>query len=196
MALANDPIHIQTNTEYMRHFKCDPKVEVLGISISAFLNNLLSDDTRPYMAKYGLDNIQQDKWYSGQHYANVINDLVANTNAMENLVAVGMQIGKQFVFPPGEKFTYEQFLMSWDDLYHMHFRGGDVGNMKTTQLDLTSYRVVNTTIWPDDMVYGVAYGFGRRLLPPGSKLRIAYESPNHRMDYGGALETVMLVNWS
>lgn len=194
MSTQANPEKIRTHTTHMRHFECDEDVKVLGISISAFLNNMKSEETRPYMERSGLYDIDPDKWYPGQSYADVINALAENTNQMENLVAVGIQIARQFELPPDEELTFEQFLVTWDDLYRLHFKG-NVGSMTAEKLDDRHYRVINRTIWPDDLVYGVAYGFGRRLLPHGTNLKIQYETPTKRMDYGGHHETVMLVEW-
>lgn len=178
-----------------RIYSCDPNVEILGVSISSLLTNIASSQTRPYMKKYGLDKIDNDKWYRAQDYMDVVNEINQNTNAMQNLVAVGMQIAKQTEFPPGKAPTFEEFLMAWDDIYYTHFRGGDVGHIKIEKLGSKKFRVINTTIHPDDMVYGVAYGFGKRLLPSNSSVVVKYEDLDKRMDLG-AKETVMLISWA
>ncbi len=48
--------------------------------------------------------------------------------------------------------------------------------------------------YPDDLVYGVVFGFARRLLPPDVYFTVYYDAALPRRDEGG-IETVIHVEW-
>ena len=59
----------------------------------------------------------------------------------------------------------------------------------------TYYRVTHQTVWPDDLLYGLAYGFARGRLPEGTNFTVWYENQDNRLDNGSADKTVICVQW-
>ncbi len=74
-------------------------------------------------------------------------------------------------------------------------RNGDVGHVITQKITDTSYRIIQQNVFPDDLCYGLAYGFARAHLPLGTNFRVWYEDYDHRIDNGDSDQTVICVSW-
>lgn len=181
----------------MRELTCDSNVEVIGKNILSILVNLHADDIQPFAAKHGLEDIQPEEWYSLSKWLDFMNDLAQNTGFTLNFVAIGMGIAENVNLPPEmENATYSDILLSWDHIYHHQHRGGEIGNHYVEKITDTHFKCTFTDVYPDDLKYGIAYGFARRFLPKGTSFVIKYEDMNQRMDKGNADQTVMFISWS
>jgi len=85
-------------------------------------------------------------------------------------------------------------LMCWDDLYQMQHRGGDVGKIVIEKISETHYRSIQTTVYPDDLSYGVGHGFAKRWLPRGTHFTVEYDLNEPAMDRGGE-QTIIHFKW-
>jgi hypothetical protein len=179
----------------MRILTCDPKLELLGLNLRAFIDNLQADEINPVLIKYGLTDVEPMKWYSAAQWLNALNDLQNDTNMTSNLVAIGMEIGRTSPVPPGSTPTLADVLTMWNDvLYQPLFRNGDPGSVSCEKVSDTHYVSIHRHIWPDDFSYGITYGFARRFLPPKTGFRVFYDPDFPRMDDGGT-STRIHVDW-
>ena len=180
----------------MRHLTCEPDIEVVGVGVLSMIENLRSEYVRPLMEKHGLTNVNPENWYPAQKYLDVLNDIYKNPNASTNFIAVGMKIAENVVLPPDmQNPTLPQILAMWDPVYKLQHRGDNIGGIEVQQLSETSYRTIHRNIYPDDLAYGVAYGWCKRFLPRGRSFNVRYEDIDNRKDKGGAEETVILIDW-
>ncbi len=179
----------------MRTLSCDPHIEVVGASVRSIIENIQHDDIEPYLSKYNLRDIQSDQWYPCQDWLNCMNDLLENTDATSNMIAIGLKVAQNVVLPPQlTNATLPQILSQWDKIYQNQHRGGDVGYVRVEKVSDTHYITYHKRLYPDDMSYGVAYGFCRRFLPAGTIFTVKYDENVPRQDNGGE-ETVIHVSW-
>lgn len=180
----------------MRHLTCDPDVEVIGANMLSIINNLQREEIFPLLEKHNLTDIEPEEWYPASKWLSVMNDLAAAPNMSMNFVAIGMKIPEHIILPPElQNATLPQILEMWDVIYHMQHRGGDIGNYVIEQLTEKHYRCTYNGIYPDDLNYGVSFGFCRRFLPQGIQYTVKYEEIDNRLDQGENDETVILFQW-
>lgn len=180
----------------MRYLTCDPNVEVIGASMLSIVENMRADEIRPLLEKHNLTTIEPDKWYPAQDWLSAMNEIAQHPDTTPNFVAIGMEVATNIILPPDlDSPTLPQMLEMWDALYHMQHRGGDIGYVKTEKLGEKHYRTTHVHLYPDDFTYGIAYGWCRRFLPPGTRFTVKYENINRRLDMGNGDETVILVEW-
>jgi len=179
----------------MRKLTCDPKIEVLGAPLIANIENINADEIMPYLRKHHLDHVNPDKWYPLIDFLDVLNDMAEGHNLSSRLVGIGVEIFRTIKMPPElEHASLPEILNTWNDLYHMQHRGGDIGYVKVEQVDSTHYKTIHKNLYPDDMLYGVAYGMARRFAPKGSNYKVYYDEKVQRADDGGK-ETVIHIQW-
>lgn len=180
----------------MRQLTCDPNVEVIGAAMLSILENLRVEETRPLLEKYNLTAIEPQQWYPAQRWLSAMNEMASAPDVTSNFVAIGMEVAENVILPPElENATLPQILGRWNDIYQMQHRGGDIGHVAVEAVDDQQFRTIHRHIYPDDMVYGLAYGWCRRFLPPGTPFAVQYEELDNRMDQGNNDQTVVLVTW-
>lgn len=180
----------------MRVLTCEPHTEISGEALQGLINNLQSDEITPYLMKYGLEDIQPERWYSLQNFQALLNELEANGNAMLNMVAIGMSVAGVAAMPPGlNDPTLDTMLESWNEHYQHSHRYGDIGHKSAEKVEKNHYRLIlDHCVYPDDMEYGVLYGFARRFLPSSTPFMVWYDNDVQRLDQGGT-QTVIHVRW-
>ena len=179
----------------MRTLTCEPSVEVIGVAMLSIVENIHAEELHPHLRRYGLEHIEPTKWYPAERWLNVMNDMAEQTNLMSNLVAIGLKIAEKVMLPPEfANVTAPQILEMWNEVYHMQHRGSDIGHIVAEKIDDKTYKLTLSTLYPDDLEYGVCYGFLRRFLPRGTSFKVWYDGDVLRKDQGGT-ETIMHVAW-
>lgn len=180
----------------MRKLECEPGTECSGAAMLGIVENVISAEYLPLIQEYRYDNISPDAWYPLEDFFDFLNKLFEMPNQVFNLVAIGMTIAETALMPPGlKKPTLGEMVENWDAHYQANFRKGDVGDKTTIKVDDHHYKVVlDGTKMPDDLEYGVLYGFARRFLPPGVSFTVWYDEDVLPMDQGGE-QTVLHVSW-
>ena len=69
--------------------------------------------------------------------------------------------------------------------YHSAHRNGDIGHVIGERVEDKYYRINLEDIYPDDMTYGIIYGFAKRLLPSGTQFSVKYDEGQPNRDRGG-----------
>ena len=181
----------------MRILTCDPDVEVIGAVMLSIINNLQANEIRPILEANNLTEIDPETWYPAERWLKVMNELAESPNVTTNDIAIGMKIAENVVLPPQmQDAPLSKILQSWDMIYQKQHRGGNIGDKEIQQLSDTSYRIILRDLYPDDLAYGVAYGFCKRFLPAGTHFTVQYEDISNRRDNGGADETALLIDWN
>lgn len=149
----------------------DQDIEIIGGFIIGMTGSLQHAIIEPYLRGHGFTNIDPNAWYSLQEVLDFFSDLYYAPNAMFNLVAIGMNGGRNSPLPPNIT-TYEKLLSTADEVIHSGYRNGKPGFIRTEQLGPRHFRLTQQSPYPADLYYGVWYGLGKRFLPKGSPLVI------------------------
>lgn len=179
----------------MHKLHCDPETEVIGGTMLSIINNLQAKQIQPYLDKHGIGEIDPEKWYPAQRWLDVMNDLMESPEVSNAFVAIGMQVAERVRMPPElENAPLPVVLDHWDDVYKMQHRGGNVGGIEIEKISDTHYKSYHRILYPDDMTYGVAYGWAKRFLPEGTQFIVKYDDEELTMAEGGDA-TVIHIIW-
>lgn len=171
-----------------------PDAEVLGGAINGFIDAVNRNNIMPHLQKLGMTDIQNDKWYPKKMYIDLWNSILSsNQSAMYDLVSIGMTIAKTAWPPEADGQPVEDLILSWGDAFDFVNRGADRGYIRTEKRGSNQYAVICRTPDPDDLHYGIVFGFCRRFMPKKQQYTISYDNSVTRRDQGGE-ETVILIN--
>lgn len=170
-----------------------PDAEVLGGAINGFIDAVNRDNIMPHLEKLGMTDIDPTKWYPKQMYIDLWNEILASSGySMGDLVSVGMTIANTAWPPDADGRPFDELVAEWGAAFDFVNRGADRGYVRTEKIDDKHYKVYNCTPDPDDLNYGVVYGFCKRFLPKGAGFKVKYDPNVKRRDDGGD-ETVILI---
>lgn len=181
----------------MKHdFKCNPEMEIIGQTLRAYLENVQSNIIEPIFREHGIIDPDPDKWYPLQPVLEVLKELNDSSSATTNLVAIGVQLAEYGVEPEDIiEAPLPVVLEHWQDHMDNSFRKGDPGKIITEKINDKYYKITHANLFPDDLCYGLAYGFARSRLPLGTNFKVWYEDYDNRIDNGGGDKTVICVQW-
>lgn len=179
----------------MPHYSCDPDLELNGQTARSLVENVNQDDTNPFVSENGLDNIDPEAWYPVQDVLNVMNSIAESGSPMSHYVAIGMKAAELSYLPPEvSEMSFGEFLVAYGQIYPQHHRNGDAGTVDPEQLSPTHVRLAIDVPYPDDVMYGVIFGFARRLLDNRVQYSVYYDEENPPRDMGGDA-TIIHVEW-
>jgi len=180
----------------MRQITCEPTTEISGVTILSFLKCLGVEEFAPLIQKYGYTSIDPTAWYPLQPMVDLFAKLATLPTQVLSLVDIGMNMAESARIPPqAQNVPFQYVLEGWDSQYQANFRNGPVGHKTAVKLAPNYYKILHTgTMLPDDLEYGMLYGFAKRFLPPGTHFRVWYDESVTQMDEGGT-ETVIHVRW-
>jgi hypothetical protein len=170
-----------------------PDAEVLGGAINGFIDAINRDKIMPHLEKLGMTNIEPNKWYPKQMYIDLWNSILeSGDSTTQNFVSVGMTIADTAWPPEADEQSFDALIASWNDAFDTVNRGEDRGYVWAEKNHDKLYTVRCRTPDPDDLNYGVVYGFCRRFLPEATEFNVLYDPDVQRRDEGGE-ETVILI---
>lgn len=181
----------------MPHFSCDPKLQLYGQSTRALIENMNYDVVRPHLAQHGLDDIDPDGWYAMQSILEVFNALLEQGGAMADFVAIGMKAAELSPLPPElEQMTFAQFMQLYAErVYPARHQGGDPGTFAVEHTGPNALHVIIANVYPDDVMYGLVYGFAKRFMGQrGIPFIVEYKPDTPTREQGGE-QTVIQVSW-
>lgn len=176
---------------------CSPGTEVIGAAMVSYIDNIEAETIRPLLEKYKLVDLRPDQWYPLQPWLDLIwDELSVMPGFSSSMIAVGLKVVEFALTPPEMAgVSLGQMLEGWDIHFHANHRNGEVGKITTEKVTDKYYRTIHQHIYPDDLNYGLAYGFARHCLPKGTPFKVWYEDYDYRLDNGGADKTVICVKW-
>jgi hypothetical protein len=163
----------------MRTYVAPEGLAVSGTTTLSFVENVGSGEFEDLIAKHNLNNIDTEKWYPVQQVFDLFNDMTERAGGIGQVfVAMGMKIAEQSDFPPElkQELTLIGILEGWQEHYAVNHRGADLPPVTTKKLGDSHYQLVLRPdhLYPYDLVYGMAYGFCKLLLPKGTKFVVKY----------------------
>lgn len=161
----------------------------------SLVDNLVADQIAPYLSTYHLINLREDQWYPLQNLLDLFNDL-NKSHLVPSFVAIGMSIANVALMPDSlNQPTLPQVLEGWNEHYQVNHRNGYIGRKITQKLEEKHYLLtLDGGVYPDDLEYGVVYGFAKRFLPAETPFTVWYDEDVKRLDEGGT-KTVIHVKW-
>jgi hypothetical protein len=180
----------------MRKRNCDPAIEICGQDLMAYPVATNAEVVLRILKKYGFAEIDPNKWYPLQPLLNALYEIGTHPDAASSLISIGVKIAEYGVEPPDLKSARLPIVLeNWEKHLYANVRNGDVGHVLTEKLGPTYYRITHQNVFPDDLCYGLAYGFARAHLPLGSNFKVWYEDYQHRIDNSDSDKTVIYVSW-
>jgi hypothetical protein len=147
----------------MSLYVSSPDATVAGVAVLALTQSMEFDQILPVARKYGLEHIEADQWYPEQNLLDFLKELEANPNSTMNFVSIGVKVFETMPLPP-EIDSLETFLRMMPSLLQMVSRNAVGIQVEPGEC---SAIVMNTSPYPDDIVYGEIWGAARRLMPNG-----------------------------
>jgi hypothetical protein len=178
-----------------RYNAFDPATELTGMTVMALIVNIHHADIAPILERHGLDRVDPQRWYPLQSVLNVLSDVSENPDAMANFVSIGMaaaNIGYNALADSAKKMSLDQFFTLYGQVYQERHRG-DAGYVTSDKLN-NHHLVIRMKIpYPDDLYYGVIYGYVRQFLSRSkTPFSLKYDETQPRRDQGGE-ETIVHV---
>jgi hypothetical protein len=156
-----------------------PDAEIAGRALECLKTSILHTEFEKLLEKYGLGTIEPDGWYPQQAVLNVHHDILSGPNGQEIEVSIGIRIidGMYVFFPEGidisgalqvfsDSHTQIQRNISDDDLFI--FRSAGKRHIE----------IINSSPFPDALVYGYVYSLMKRYCPPSSSPMLKYRDPS------------------
>ena len=186
-------------TEKRRIYTADESIEVAGTTTLSFVENISSSTIDDLRKKHGLVEIDTEKWYPLQKVFGLFND-ISEKYGTQPFVAMGMKIAEQSEFPPemlGSTVSMVQILEGWQAHYEANHRGGEYPPVETKKISDDHYQLILKPdhLYPYDLVYGMAYGFCKLLLPQGTDFTVAYDEKLNPMLKEDDQGVVVDVKW-
>ena len=148
-----------------------------------------------YFQKHGLDDVSPSEWYPAQMFLDVLSDMTEHDDAqMMDLVSIGLKQVETAVMPPEfARLPLLDILGSMDVAYRLNNRGTDIGEIQCEVVDDHYVKMIFRVPQPDDIWYGVTYGYMRRFAPRDTYFTVEYDEAERR-DFGSET-TVIHINW-
>lgn len=175
----------------------NPDHEVTGQVLLDFANAVGGEEIVTYFERHGLTNIDPKAWYSMQTYLDVLSD-IANTRrgGMFDFVSIGMKQAENVIVPPEfESLPLLTILQGSNNVLKLNNRGTDFGDIKCEVVSDKHVKLILRVPQPDDLWYGIYYGYVRRFRPKGSEFTVAYDPSALRKDTGGDT-TILHITWN
>jgi hypothetical protein len=181
----------------MRAYRCDPLTEIIGQQALAFVENVNVNAIFACLEKHHLTHVDPMTWYPLQNWLDVLNDIARLQSANLDFVAIGTAMAQTVWLPVAvAKMPVESFFLDGlNRIYQMQYRNGDAGGIRVKQVQPCGFRITVATPYPDELSYGVVYGFALRFLPRGIALKLEFDESTPRFDLGGA-NTSMVLEWA
>lgn len=170
-----------------------PDAEVIGGAINGFIDAINRDSIWPHLEKLDMTTIDPNTWYPKQMYVDLWNSILSSSDsAMFDLVSIGMTIADTAWPPEADGQPFDVLVAEWGNAFNAVNQGNDRGYVKAEKRSDNQYAVICRTPDPDDLHYGIVYGFCKRFLPEGKRFTVKYDETAPRRDNGGH-ETVLLI---
>ena len=181
----------------MRVLTCPPQTEVRGDVLLSLVDNLQAEHLKLYLEKHRLNRIEPGKWYELCAFQNLLNELNQLGYSSLNFVAIGISVAEDALMPDDlHDSSFKEIVENWDLHFRHNHRNGDIGQKVVEKLSHNYYKItLKGGIYPDDLEYGVLYGFARKYLPHGSIFKVWYDEQLPRLDRGMGKYTVMYIQW-
>jgi hypothetical protein len=161
-----------------------------------FTTCMLADEVTPVLERHNMLDLNPDEWYPLGRWMAFIDDLRGKEGAMYDFVAVGLRVAEVTYLPPQVlQMPFEMLMTTAIPQGHsVGYRNGYTGYCKVERVGPGHLLYRLNSPFPDDLNYGIFFGYVRRFLPKGTKFTVKYDETAPRQDHGGD-ETLIHVIW-
>lgn len=141
-----------------------PQAEVLGATMSAFLDNVESDVIRPILEKHNIPDLDPEGWYSHQLWMDILKDIqdTLGVQASTSFVAFGREVVRKAAMPDSLQ-TIPDVLNALHAIHHANLRNvPEEEGYFVEKIEDNLYHVYHNTPNPDDAIYGFIWGLAAR----------------------------------
>jgi len=171
-----------------------PDHESKGQTLIDLANAIDAEEFLPILEKHGLTSIDPDSWYPQQRQLDALSEIAELSGGMYDLVSLGLKMAETAAMPPQfETLSLQEVLMHGDIAYRMTDRGTDPGDVKAEILNDKHFRITLRVPDPDDLWYGIVYGYMRRFSPKGTRFTVYYDQDIPRREQGGKVTVIHAV---
>ncbi len=180
----------------MKTFECPPGMEVSGNVALSMLTNLQAASFVPFLERYDLLQIEPERWYPFQDVLNVYRDVSEQQGGMFDLVAAGLAAADRYPMSPevASLGVDQFFLEALPNLPNTQYRNGIPTRFDITRIGPKHLKLLFTSAYPDDTIYGFVYGHARRCLARRAFV-LRYDDTMPRRDQGGD-DTTLDLSWA
>jgi hypothetical protein len=176
-------------------YTCDPNIKLVGRTVQSLTHNMRADAMRDILAEHGLTEVDPDAWYPLQDVLNVLNDIATKKSAMMDFVSIGISaVEFAELSPEMAAMDFATFLKTYAKVFEMRHQGGTPGWIEVEEADEGHITITMNTAYPDDIYYGVWYGYARRFLGEGTPFKVRYDNATRRKGLGGEA-TIYHITW-
>ena len=180
----------------MSIYTCDPNLEIGGYSARSLLESETRNHYLNILERHGLSKIDRDAWYPVQNLLGVLNDINKRRSAMVDFISIGLAASDNSLLPPEAQYmSFRDFFLAYGSIYPRIYRNGDPGEI---QIELVEENHLAITLidvpFPDDLIYGVLFGFACRFANDGEQFTLDYDDQHLRRDQGGDY-TIIHLTW-
>lgn len=156
-----------------------PNAEIIGAALKPYYSAITHNDFKHILEQYDLNEIDPEQWYPQQLTLDVQKRIFQGEGGSQNLVAIGMKIIDDAIFPPMN--SLEEAVNAFASSYPMNFRNQSADDLIHAEfVDDQTIRVVNGSPHSDDMIYGYIYGLVRRFREENKSFSVEYEDISKR----------------
>lgn len=180
----------------MTIYTCDPNLEIGGHSAHSLLEGETRNHYLNILEKHGLSKINKDTWYPVQNLLGVINDINERRSAIIDFISIGLAAGDNSLLPPEvQNLSFRDFFLAYGETYQRIYRNGDPGEIQVEMVEDNHLEITLIDVpYPDDLMYGVLYGFACRFANDGEQFTLDYDDQHPRRDKGGDY-TIIHLTW-
>ena len=176
-------------------YSWDPRVQLTGQTVLSFFSNLNSDAIKPLLESHGLTEVDPEEWYSVDEVLAIMNSISNANDASSNYVAIGLSAAEFSPLTPDmEHMPFDRFLGLYSKIYQTRHRGGDAGQVIVEPMGHDHIAMIFEVPYPDGVMYGLMYGYARRILPAKTGFTVYYDEDTLRKDEGGD-QTIIHITW-
>jgi hypothetical protein len=176
-------------------YTCDPDLEIGGYSAHSLLESETRNHYLDILEKHGLSNINKDIWYPVQNLLGVLNDINEQRSAMIDFISIGLAASDNSQLPLDvQHLSFRDFFLGYGSIYRRIYRNGDPGEIQVEEIEENHLAITLIDVpFPDDLMYGVLYGFACRFANNGEKFTFHYDDQRRRRDQGGEYTIIHLI---
>jgi hypothetical protein len=175
----------------------EPGVEVSGRSIFTVINAIpLGREYRLHiLGKYGIENINEDAWYSQKQFLKAIKE-ISHALGPDMLFSIGKGISEHAVFP-SHVACLEQALLAIDFIYGMNHRGDTIGRYELITFDLATRfaEMTCSTPYPSEFDRGIILTTLSRFKPKDSSYHNVWLNLSKPTRLHGNASCTYLMKW-
>jgi hypothetical protein len=171
----------------------DPQTEVMGIGLLGFTRSIVHNNLAEILARYHLDHIDPQGWYPVQTLLDVFGEISSGMESSPIFISLGVAVSQvvlQSLTAEAKAVSLHQFFSGYDAFWKSRHRNGDMGYVNYERVSENQIIMRVRTPYPDDLIYGLIYGYARYFCPKDQTVSVAYDEHLPSRDTG-AEETLI-----